>query len=588
MAVTASEPRAAALRGLPRVRVSMRWWLALAFGLVAAVTAIAVGRVYLDRSEAALNARARDIAVGRSVAAVSAVARAVRASRPPGEVLRAEARRRGLVLFAYSADGRLVGPATSAGILASEVPSGDEAVATALRGDRFVASTDHGGTVVGLRVRSPSVRAVVAYVARPDEPAELSIVRDATIIATLVATALGLAVGAGLAMLVAARLRRITNAAAQIAGGRFDRPLSARFPDEVGALAVGVDSMRERLRASFTELESERAKLSRLLERLHEGVVAVDRRLTVRVANPVAGEMLGEALQEGGPLPDPWSPPRLHELAKRLFEPGAEVEGWRVETDDAHVFQVVGLPPRGRDETAVLVITDLSAEARREGAQREFVANAAHELRTPLTTIIGAVDVLRAGAAEDPEARGRFLGHIYREAGRLARLTRALLVLARAQGREEPPRRDAVPLRPLLQEIAAGIEPRPGVRLEVRCGAEVRVLADRDLVEQALVNLLANAARHTAAGRIRLGARLDGGRVVIAVADTGPGMARGERDRAFERFYRGEGRDSDGFGLGLAIVRQAVEAMGGAVDVRSAPGRGTTATIALPPAGAPR
>src|SRR5262249_58428193 len=112
---------------------------------------------------------------------------------------------------------------------------------------------------------------------------------------------------------------------------------------------------------------------------------------------------------------------------------------------------------------ALLVVDALTEQQRRELAEREFVSNAAHELRTPLTTIIGAVEVLQAGAKENPAERDRFLGHIEREAGRLARLARAMLTLARAHSGQEQPRMEAVELAPLLRAVAGGVPPHAGV-----------------------------------------------------------------------------------------------------------------------------
>lgn len=243
---------------------------------------------------------------------------------------------------------------------------------------------------------------------------------------------------------------------------------------------------------------------------------------------------------------------------------------------------IVGLPARHGYESAVLVVTDISERERRERAEREFVTNAAHELRNPLAAITSAVDVLQAGAKEVPEERDLFLRNIERDAARLGRLTRALLVLARAQTRTEAPAFRPVELRPLLAAIAAGIQPAAGVRLSVRCPAGLHALAEPDLVEQAITNLATNAAKHTQAGEIILSARrLDTTSVMIEVADTGPGIPASEQDRVFDRFYRGR-RDSDGFGLGLAIVRQAVWALGGRVEIEPEAGCGTTVRVTVP------
>jgi signal transduction histidine kinase len=230
------------------------------------------------------------------------------------------------------------------------------------------------------------------------------------------------------------------------------------------------------------------------------------------------------------------------------------------------------------------VLTDVTEQERRERAEREFVANAAHELRTPLTTITGAVEMLDAGAKDVPEERDRFLDHIRAEALRLGRLTRALLVLARAQTREEAPRLSVVELRPLLEEVLGGLQPPAGVELELDCPPGLVALTERDLAGQVVSNLAANAIKHTASGSVRVAARALGRSVRLEVRDTGQGMPSAVRERVFDRFYRAGGRDEDGFGLGLAIVREAVRALGGVVDVETAPGAGTTVRVTLPAA----
>ena len=122
----------------------------------------------------------------------------------------------------------------------------------------------------------------------------------------------------------------------------------------------------------------------------------------------------------------------------------------------------------------LIVLDDLTEQERRELAEREFVSNAAHELRTPLTTIIGAVEVLQAGAKEDPVERDRFLAHIEREAARLARLAHALLdARARARRARSARAREPIALEPLLREVADDLRPHDGVAVEVECAPEL-------------------------------------------------------------------------------------------------------------------
>src|SRR5581483_1062118 len=229
-----------------------------------------------------------------------------------------------------------------------------------------------------------------------------------------------------LAQLIALRLRGLSRAAEEIAAGDFERSVSYRFHDEFGALAQSFDRMRRQLRRSFRHIEGERDRLRLLLERLHEGVVTVDQSLAVQFANSEARRVLGTRLNEGDQLPEPWDAFSLRAFAESLFE----------------------------SDTVLIVLDDLTEQERRELAEREFVTNAAHELRTPLTTIIGAVEVLQAGAKDDPPERDRFLRHIEREAERLARLARALLTLARAHAGQERPQVEAVPLAAVLNDVA--------------------------------------------------------------------------------------------------------------------------------------
>jgi len=230
---------------------------------------------------------------------------------------------------------------------------------------------------------------------------------------------------------------------------------------------------------------------------------------------------------------------------------------------------------------AVSVFRDVTLAEQREQAEREFVSNAAHELRTPLAAIVGAVEVLQAGAKEDPTERDRFLAHVERQCRRLERLTTALLTLARTQTQDEPPRVEIVQLCPLFQEVAESLHPAPRVSVEVDCPEEAAVFANRALLEEAIFNLTVNAMKYTLRGTITLAAtETESGFVDVEVRDTGRGMTAADRKRAMERFYRGDDT-TGGFGLGLAIVAAAAEAMGTQLEIESAPRRGTTVRLRL-------
>ena len=565
----------------------MRWWLALAFAGIAALTALAVAEVFTARSESAIHKRARELAAGSAVTAAPEISRAtsvadVRASA------KALGESRGMALFVLSRDGKLLTPVRSRSISVTSLPNYAELRATSLGGSRVVDTVD-GGRLVTVALplrRSELAGALIAVARRPDLEAAIGIVQYEIIRAALWAVAIGAMVGLGVALLITRRIRRISKAAAEIAEGRFEQELGARFPDELGVLAGTIDSMRRHLRASFDGLEGERDRLNRLLEQLQEGVVAVDSSLIVEFANTRARHLVGVSVAPGEPLPEPWPTFSLRDAASSLFDAGATARMVHASSDSGRIYALGLLPPTRLSPAGVVVITDVTERQRRERAEREFVTNAAHELRTPLAAIASAVEVLQGGAKENVEDRDRFLAVVERQTTRLTGLAHALLTLARAQTRSEAIRLEPVLLAPVLEQIALDVD-APAVAVDVS-PESAYALAHAELLRQALGNVTSNAVKHAGGSRITLRARAqsDGEEVRIDVMDEGPGMTQSQAERALDRFYRAAGSDGDGFGLGLSIVREAVEVMGGRLSIESRPHVGTTVTIVLQSASA--
>ncbi|MGY0060892.1 ATP-binding protein [Streptomyces sp. LZ34] len=219
------------------------------------------------------------------------------------------------------------------------------------------------------------------------------------------------------------------------------------------------------------------------------------------------------------------------------------------------------------------------------GQLRRFVADASHELRTPLAAIRGYLQLDEKGMFKDETERARAMARMNAEAERMARLVDELLALARLDQR---PRLRAAPVN--LAGVARGAAAdlsaqQPGRPVELRLPADCPVLADEPTLHQIVSNLLANVRIHTPAdARVRVSVEEDeeGGYGVLRVADEGPGMHPQDAERIFDRFFRTGG--AEGSGLGMAVVRAAVDAHGGTVRVTTAPGAGLTAVVALPSA----
>jgi len=236
----------------------------------------------------------------------------------------------------------------------------------------------------------------------------------------------------------------------------------------------------------------------------------------------------------------------------------------------------------GHDEIATLATTFNEMLDRLEEAfatQRGFVNDAGHELRTPITVIRGHLELLD----EDPEDRRKTLELVMDELDRMQRIVNDLLVLAKA---EQPDflKLDTVDLGALTEEMhakAAAIAPRDW-RLEGT--GRGLVVADRQRLTQAVMQLAQNAAQHTGNGdTIALGSSLRNGEARVWVRDEGPGIAPDQHARIFRRFARGAGgRRSEGAGIGLAIVKAIAEAHHGRIELESPPAGGSTFTVVIP------
>lgn len=219
--------------------------------------------------------------------------------------------------------------------------------------------------------------------------------------------------------------------------------------------------------------------------------------------------------------------------------------------------------------------------------ERAFMADAAHELRTPLTALhLQLGELARAGTESE---RAEAMGRLSEGMQRAVRLVEQMLALARQEPRADPTH-TRFALDELGREIVAELVPLADSRridLGVSEAQVVFVRGERDAVATLIRNLVDNAVRYTpVGGRVDVSVERSASlpaHALVRVVDSGPGIARGERERVFDRFYRRPGTRSPGSGLGLAIVRAIAVAHGATVDLGAgADGRGLAVTVSLP------
>ena len=226
-------------------------------------------------------------------------------------------------------------------------------------------------------------------------------------------------------------------------------------------------------------------------------------------------------------------------------------------------------------------------------AQRRFVADASHELRTPLSVIQASLDVV------EKEETGRMsllsqqiISDLKLEVRRMGRLTGDLLTLARTDAEGMELRRDTIDLQELLRRAKRTLQAQADsqqVAIELASVDSLPVRVDPDRIFQLILLLLDNAVKYTPpGGTVYLAAARPTGeksKVLMTVADSGPGVPAGEQEKIFERFYRldsARSREAGGAGLGLAIAREIVQAHGGTIEVLDAPTGGSVFRVVLP------
>ncbi|MDX1931861.1 MAG: HAMP domain-containing sensor histidine kinase [Capsulimonadales bacterium] len=250
------------------------------------------------------------------------------------------------------------------------------------------------------------------------------------------------------------------------------------------------------------------------------------------------------------------------------------------------------LPVRGSDEFAQLAGILNAMLGRIENAfarQKRFTADASHELRTPLAVIKAHTSLLIDDDLATEEELRAGLKTIDAASDRAQRIVQDLLLLARGDNGTLPVRWEPVVLNDVLQDAVGSVRAartEPTAALEIRTPPAVRLVADRDHLTRLFVNLLENAVRHTpATGTVTITVTERDLHVRVTVTDTGEGIPPEHLARITEPFYRvdaARARKSGGAGLGLAICRTILDALGGDFRFESVVGNGTTVTITLP------
>lgn len=349
-----------------------------------------------------------------------------------------------------------------------------------------------------------------------------------------------------------------------------------------GAAAAALD-LRERTSAQDASVA--------LISALPDPVMLLDSHGLVRTANGKARDLLNMD-PEGQHISSAIRAPAILEAVQAVLEHG----GTRRVDYELHVplprhFEafVAAMTAFDAEESALILLKDLTREQQTERMRADFVAHASHELRTPLASLLGFIETLQGAARKDEASRDRFLALMQNQAERMKRLIDDLLSLSRIEMNAHQRPTGTTDLKQIafhVRDTLSGLARSAEVEIRIDSKEPLPVQGDWDELVQVVQNLIENAIKYAASGKvIEISGRRLGEDCELTVRDFGPGIAEVHLPRLTERFYRinvQESRSRGGTGLGLAIVKHILNRHRAKMRIQSELGVGSNFTIRIP------
>lgn len=407
-----------------------------------------------------------------------------------------------------------------------------------------------------------------------------------------------------LQVVVATGFATVDRAVTAIKEGAFDfvgKPFTPEYLRLVVQRAIAQRALvaeANRLRAEKAEdlytIAEERSRLSAVFRCMEGAVLVTNREGVVVLHNPAAIRLLELQTDPvvGKPLADSVRCAELvdmvSEVARSFLATSREFPPGSV---SRHFLKARSAPvrtPAGKLFGCITVFEDISTHKAIEQQKAELLSMVAHELRSPLASIKQMLFALRP--VEDPERRRHLQDRMEARIGGLLELIENLLQLSRLEAGVVTLSLHPESVGEMLEDVIEGLRPQAAAKtleLQLQGGpAPARILADRDRLRIAFVNLVDNAIKYTPeGGRVTVRVTPRGSVVTVDIEDTGIGIDPAEQERVFDRFYRVVGaatRGIPGSGFGLSLAKRIVEEHRGFIDLRSEQGVGSTFTVTLP------
>ncbi|MDI9485238.1 MAG: ATP-binding protein [Bacillota bacterium] len=393
---------------------------------------------------------------------------------------------------------------------------------------------------------------------------------------------------------ITAPLQDLLVAVRRLQEREFGRKVLVQRTDEIGQLGKAFNELSETLEELFSTVSDRESTLDTVLSSMDDGVIAVNMRREVILANRAAADLFQHEVVEMMGR-NQFEATRNEELSRLLEKTMDDRVSFsqevRLRPGSERTLAVTCSPledQRGRIQGAVAVMRDVTSLRHLEQMRQAFVANVSHELRTPLTSIKGFSETLLNSNFEDKALSERFLKIINDETDRMIALINDLLDLSRIESGKQPLKKEPVDMKRVFEDtvlMLQGKADEKGITLENNVYTSAIVEGDEKLLKQVALNLVDNGVKYTPeGGKVWIEAEQGLDSIEFIIGDTGLGIASEHLDRLFERFYRvdkGRARHMGGTGLGLAIVKHIIDKHKGTIAVESRVGKGTKIRITL-------
>ena len=386
----------------------------------------------------------------------------------------------------------------------------------------------------------------------------------------------------------------LTNKAKMIADGNISHialPEKTGVGYEISQLIETFNLMATQIQNNMNDISTEKSKLETILMHLTDGVLAFNLNGRLVHANLAAKKMLN--IKEERSFDEIFEKMKIDVNMEKIIY----LEDWTSTEEMIHYnekfLNIFFAPFRNEKDKAngvVVVIQDMTKQAKLDDMRKEFVANVSHELKTPITSIKTYSETLLDQEELDEESKEKFLGVILNEANRMTRLVSDLLQLTKFDYKKVAWNRVQFDVTELTKQVCDKHRiqaEKKGQLVECYITSNVPdVFGDRDGIEQVITNILTNSIKYTPENgniKVYVGAVYDD--AYIKIIDNGIGIPKEDLPRVFERFYRvdkARSREMGGTGLGLPIAKEIIEENGGSISITSELNKGTEVIIKIP------